>query len=156
MGISWKKTGAQRDPALPGNPGAACVIEANDLERAGVSSLLRHLGFTTHETGSADIALLIAEETSLSLVVVNVGGLDLPADTLVRRLRAQAPAAVLIALTADLGPVALANLAGADAVLASPACGEALCSTIAERLSLQLHPSMTGASPDRHTTAVRR
>lgn len=129
--LEWSVRTRRQEETLPLR-GAACVIEPDDDERGGVSSLLRHMGFVTHETGSGSVGGMIAEQVKLSVVVVNVmvdDGLKL-----IRKLRARAPSAVIVALTPDSCALTLAKVAGADFVLASPSCGEALCSVITERL----------------------
>lgn len=129
--LEWSVRTRRQEETLPLR-GAACVIEPDDDERSGVSSLLRHMGFVTHETGSGAVGAMITEQVSLSVVVVSVmvdDGLKL-----IRKLRAKAPSAVIIALTPDSCALTLAKVAGADFVLASPPCGEALCSSITERL----------------------
>jgi DNA-binding response OmpR family regulator len=110
--------------------GAACVIEPDEASRTGVSSLLRHMGFVTHGADSGSNGALIAEQTDLAVIVVHVPVTDVPGLKLVKRLRDSAPAALLIVLTADRRALALSRISGADAVLAFPPCGEALCATI--------------------------
>ena len=136
--LEWSVRTRRQEQTLPLR-GAACVIDPNDDDRGSVSSLLRHMGFTTHETGASALGVLIAEQIQLSVIVVNVMTPDPPGLKLVRKLRARAPAAVIIALTPDSCALILANIAGADAVLASPPCGEALCATITDRLDQKPH-----------------
>jgi DNA-binding response OmpR family regulator len=115
------------------------VIEPDDVDRDGVSSLLRHMGFATHETPSGAVGALIADQIHLSVLVVNVMLQDVQGLKLIRRLREKTPDGVIIALTPDPCAITLAHVAGADAVLASPPCGEALCATITEALDLAHH-----------------
>jgi DNA-binding response OmpR family regulator len=131
MGESMEWSTRTRKPreSLPLR-GAACVIEPNEDDRDGVSSLLRHMGFATHETPNGAVGALIAEQIDLSVIVIDVMLQDVPALRLIKQLRAKAPGAVIIALTPDPRGLTLAHVAGADAVLASPPCGEALCATI--------------------------
>ena len=136
--VEWSARTRHQEEGLPLR-GTACVIEPDDDDRCGVSSLLRHMGFTTHETDSGAIGALIAEEIRLSVIVVNVMLQDVPGLKLIRQLRARAPLAVIIALTSDARALTLANVAGADTVLASPPCGEALGATITEALGLAHH-----------------
>jgi CheY-like chemotaxis protein len=112
--------------------GSACVIEPDEVDRNGVASLLRHMGFATHEVDSGILGEQIAQQIQLSVIVVNLMIEDVQALKLIQRLRRRSPRAVIIALTADAHALALARVAGADAVLASPPCGEALCATITE------------------------
>jgi DNA-binding response OmpR family regulator len=81
----------------------------------------------------------IANQIQLAVIVINVMIKDVQALQLVRRLRRHAPTAVIIALTSDARALALAHVAGADAVLASPPSGEALCATITEALDSTHH-----------------
>lgn len=145
--LEWSARTRHQEDGLPLR-GAACVIEPDDVDRGGVSSLLRHMGFTTHETGAGSVGALIAEQIRLSVIVVNVMVRDVRGLKLIRQLRANAPSAVIIALTSDPCGLTLANVAGADAVLASPPCGEALCATISERLDPSASPQ-SGRLPGR-------
>lgn len=133
MGASfeWAARTRRQEDDLPLR-GSACVIEPDDIDRGGVSSLLRHMGFATHATGAGAVGAMIAEQIKLSVIVVNVMVDDVPGLKLIQRLRASAPSAVLIALTPDARAQTLANIAGADAVLSTPPCGEAICATITE------------------------
>lgn len=115
--------------------GVACVIEADDVTREHMAGVLRAMGYVTHETGGGTIGAMIAEQVRLDVIVVNV---LLPEENglkVLRGLRGRARNAIIIALTpyASTGlPVMLARFAGADAVLASPALGEALATTLSE------------------------
>lgn len=131
----WSARTRHQEESLPLR-GAACVIEPDELDRYGVSSLLRHMGFATHETGSGAVGALIAEQIHLSVIVINVMLRDVQGLKLIRRLREAAPLAVIIALTPDPCALTLAHVAGADTALASPPCGEALCATITKALAL--------------------
>lgn len=133
--LEWSARTRHQEDSLPLR-GSACVIEPDDVDRSGVSSLLRHMGFATHATGTGAVGALIADEIRLSTIVVNVMLPDVPGLKLIRQLRAKAPLAVIIALTSDTRAFTLANAAGANSVLASPPCGEALCATITEALNL--------------------
>jgi CheY-like chemotaxis protein len=133
--------------------GAACVIESDPIDRESISSLLRHMGFTTHEAQSGILGGLITEQIHLCVIVVNVMVKDVQGLKLVRRLRAHAPAALIIALTSQPRALALSRIAGADAVLASPPCGEALCATITEGLALKQHYAPGANSPTFETMA---
>ena len=132
--IAWSTRTRHQEDSWPLR-GSACVIEPDELDREGVSSLLRHMGFATHDTGSGVVGGLIAAQIHLSVIVINVMIGDIPALKLIRQMRAHAPTAVIIALTSQPRALALAHVAGADAVLASPPCGEALCATITEALN---------------------
>jgi DNA-binding response OmpR family regulator len=121
--------------------GAACVIEPDDGDRGGVSALLRHMGFATHETGAGAVGAMIADEVRLEVIVVNVMVKDVQGLKLIRQLREKAPGAVIIALTPEACALTLAKVAGADTVLATPPCGEALCATITEAFDLHHAPA---------------
>lgn len=129
--LEWAARTRRQEEALPLR-GSACVIEPDDIDRGGVSGLLRHMGFATHETGAGVVGAMIAEQINLSVIVVNVMVEDVQGLKLIRQLRASAVDTLIIALTPDMRAQALAIVAGADAVLASPPCGEAICSTITE------------------------
>jgi len=135
ISMEWSARTRKPEESLPLR-GAACVIEPDEVDRDGISSLLRHMGFVAHETPSGAVGALIADQIHLSVIVINAMLQDVPALCLIRQLRAKAPEAVIIALTADPRGLTLAHVAGADAVLASPPCGEALCATITEALGL--------------------
>lgn len=143
MGSSaqWSARTRHQEEMLPLR-GAACVIEPDDVDRDGVTSLLRHMGFATHETGSGVVGALIAEQIDLSVIVVNVLVEDVKGLKLIRQLRARTPSAVIIALTANARALALSHIAGADTVLASPPCGEALCATITQAMDHGREPNM--------------
>jgi CheY-like chemotaxis protein len=126
--------------------GAACVIEPDDVNRDGVASLLRHMGFSTHETGSGVVGALVAEQIDLSVIVVNVLVEDVQGLRLIRQLRASAPTAIIIALTTNARAITLSHIAGADSVLASPPCGEALCATITQALDHASEPNIDMAA----------
>ena len=143
--LEWSARTRHQEENLPLR-GAACVIEPDELDRYGVSSLLRHMGFATHETGAGAVGALIAEQIHLSVIVINVMLQDVQGLKLIRRLRATAPSAVIIALTPDACALTLAHVAGADTALASPPCGEALCATITNALDLA-HCHGSTASP---------
>ena len=119
--------------------GAACVIEPDDGDRDAISTLLRHMGFATHDTGLGSVGSMIADQIKLSVIVVNVMVQDVQGLKLIRRLRTNTPSVVLVALAPHPCAMALANLAGADAVLASPLRGEAFCATVTEALRLAAH-----------------
>ncbi|HVK82284.1 MAG TPA: response regulator [Verrucomicrobiae bacterium] len=127
--------------------GIACVIEADDVTREHMASVLRAMGYVTHETGGGTIGAMIAEQVRLDVIVVNV---LLPEENglkIVRALRSRARNAIIIALTpyASTGlPVMLARFAGADAVLASPALDETLATTLSE---LSLERARANAKP---------
>jgi DNA-binding response OmpR family regulator len=142
--IAWSTRRRHQEESWPLR-GAACVIEPDDVDREGISSLLRHMGFATHEAPSGIVGGLIAEQIHLSVIVINVMITDVQALKLIRQMRAHAPAALIIALTSEPRALALSRIAGADAVLASPPCGEALCATITEALDL-IHHYVPGAS----------
>jgi len=133
--LEWSARTRHQEESLPLR-GAACVIEPDELDRHGVSSLLRHMGFATHETSAGAVGALIADQIHLSVIVINVMLQDVQGLKLIRHLRAKAPSAVIIALTADACALTLAHVAGADTALASPPCGEALCATITKSLDL--------------------
>lgn len=133
--LEWSARTRQQEEGLPLR-GAACVIEPDETDRDGVASLLRHMGFTTHKTGAGAVGALIAEHIHVAVVVINVMLRDVQGLKLIQQLRASAPSALIIALTSNARALALAHAAGADAVLASPPCGEALCATITEALDL--------------------
>lgn len=67
MGVSmeWSARTRKPDESYPLR-GAACVIEPDEVDRDGVSTLLRHMGFATHETPSGAVGALIAEQIQLS------------------------------------------------------------------------------------------
>lgn len=142
--LEWSARTRLQQDRLPLR-GAACVIEPDELDRYGVSSLLRHMGFATHETGAGAVGALIAEQVHLSVIVINVMLRDVQGLKLIRHLRQKAPSAVIIALTTDACALTLAQVAGADTVLASPPCGEALCATITKALDLA-HDHRSSAS----------
>jgi len=149
VAMEWSARTRRQQEILPLR-GAACVIEPDELEREGVSSLLRHMGFATHETPSGAVGALIAGQIHLSVIVINVMLQDRPGLKLIRDLRRVAPSATIIALSPDPCALTLAHVAGADAVLASPPCGEALCGVITEALSHRpAEPNPTSA-PHRH------
>jgi DNA-binding response OmpR family regulator len=136
--LNWSARTRHQEETLPLR-GSACVIEPDDVDRDGVASLLRHMGFTVHDTPSGAVGTLIAEQIHLSVIVVNVMMTDVQALKLIRQMRAHAPSAVIIALSSDTRALALAHVAGADAAIASPPCGEALCATITEALEPSHH-----------------
>jgi DNA-binding response OmpR family regulator len=138
--MEWSARTRKPDESFPVR-GSACVIEPDEMDREGVSSLLRHMGFATHETPSGAVGALIADQIHLTVIIINAMLRDAPALRLIRQLRAKAPDAAIIALTDDPCALTLAHVAGADAVLASPPCGEALCATITEALGLGRLPS---------------
>ena len=145
--LNWSARTRHQEDRLPLR-GVACVIDPDDVDRDGVASLLRHMGFVTHDTASAAIGALIAEQIQLSVIVVNVMLKDAPALKLIQQLRARAPRALIIALTSDACALTLAHVAGADVVLASPPCSEALCATITEALNLGHHRPSYRAAPN--------
>jgi DNA-binding response OmpR family regulator len=145
--LNWSARTRHQEDRLPLR-GAACVIDPDDADRDGVACLLRHMGFATHDTASAAIGALIAEQIQLSVIIVNVMLKDAPALKLIQQLRARAPTALIIALTSDRCALTLAHFAGADAELASPPCGEALCATITEALNLGHHRPTYRAAPN--------
>jgi DNA-binding response OmpR family regulator len=132
--------------------GAACVIEPDDVDRQSIASLLRHMGFSTHEAESGIIGRLIVEQISLSVVVINVMIKDVQALRLIREMRDHAPGALIIALTSEPRALELSCVAGADFVLASPPCGEALCATITQALEASHHYTPGAHSPTFETT----
>jgi DNA-binding response OmpR family regulator len=144
--LNWSARTRHQEEALP-RRGSACVIESDDVDRDGVASLLRHMGFTTHDTPSGAVGALIAEQIHLSVIVINVMMKDVQALKVIRQMRARAPSAVIIALSSDTRALALAHAAGADAVLASPPCGEALCATITDALNPSHHRAPGAAAP---------
>ena len=144
--LEWSARTRHQEETLPMR-GVACVIEPDELDRYGVSSLLRHMGFTTHETGAGAVGALIAEHIRLSVIVINVMLRDVQGLKLVQHLRAKAPSAVIIALAADARALTLAHAAGADTALASPPCGEALCATITKALDLAHEHRPCASSP---------
>jgi DNA-binding response OmpR family regulator len=153
--LNWSARTRHQEDRLPLR-GAACVIDPDDTDRDGVASLLRHMGFATHDTASAAIGAMIAEQVQLSVIVVNVMLKDAPALKLIKRLRALAPSALIIALISDCCALTLAHVAGADAVLASPPCGEALCATITEALDLSRHRASHAAASTFTDVAAHR
>jgi CheY-like chemotaxis protein len=147
VAVEWSARTRHPEVALPLR-GAACVIDPDEVDRAGVASLLRHMGFTTHETGAGAVGALITEQIHLSVVVLNMMLQDVPGLKLIRQVRENAPSALIIALTTDARGLTLARVAGADAVLASPPCGEALCATISEALdSAAMHAFVLEKAP---------
>lgn len=126
--LKWSVRNRRQEDDLP-TRGAACVIDPDEIDRSGVASLLRNMGFTTHETEAGATAAFIAEQIQLSVIVINVMLRDVPGLKLLQQLRATAPSAVIVALASSPRAMTLAHAAGADTVLASP-CGEALCATI--------------------------
>ena len=144
--LNWSARTRHQEQALPLR-GSACVIEPDEVDRDGVASLLRHMGFTTHDTPSGAVGAFIAEQIHLSVIVINVMMKDVQALKLIRQMRARAPSAVIIALSSDTRALALAHVAGADAVLASPPCGEALCATITEALAPSHHSAPSATTP---------
>ena len=146
MGMEWSARTRHQENKLPLR-GTACVIEPDEVDRDGVSSLLRHMGFATHNTASGAVGALIADQIHLSVVVINVMLRDVQGLKLIQQVRAKAPSAVIIALTSEACALTLSHVAGADAVLASPPCGEALCATITEALGLAHHHNSSILSP---------
>ena len=59
--IEWSVRTRRQEESLPLR-GGACVIEPDDVDRAGISALLRHMGFATHETGSGSVGEMISEQ----------------------------------------------------------------------------------------------
>jgi len=64
MGVEWSARTRHQESKLPLR-GAACVIEPDEVDRDGVSSLLRHMGFATHDTASGAVGALIADQIHL-------------------------------------------------------------------------------------------
>jgi DNA-binding response OmpR family regulator len=142
--MEWSARTRHQEDGFPLR-GAACVIEPDEIDRDGVASLLRHMGFATYETGTGAVGALIAEQIDLSAIVVNVMLEDVRGLALICQLRADAPSAVIIALTSEPRSLALSRVAGADAVLTSPPYGEALCSTIAAHQATNLSSYATAS-----------
>ncbi|MGQ0531981.1 MAG: response regulator [Caulobacteraceae bacterium] len=132
--VEWSARTRRQEERLPMR-GAACVIEPNDEMREHIASNLRAMGFTAHETGCGNLGEFIAAQVHLRVVVVDLALPDIAGLRLIRRLRRHDPGLIIIALSPDARsavPVTLGRFAGADAVLASPASSEALCTTIAD------------------------
>ncbi len=131
MGASIEcPTRSHRQRSAPPSRGSACVIAADEADRDGVAGLLQNMGFATRATANAAVGAEIAGQILLSVIVINVMTPDGRGLQWLRRIRATAPDALVIALTPAPRGLALVYAAGADIALASPACGEALCATI--------------------------
>jgi CheY-like chemotaxis protein len=140
----WSARTRRQEERLPMR-GAACVIEPDDAEREHVASLLRSMGFVTHETGCGKLGQMIADQLHLRVVVLDLALPDVKGLMLIRRLRRDDPQLIIVALSPDaMGAVSvtLGRFAGADAVLASPPSNEALCCAINEA---QQAPGRAGA-----------
>lgn len=130
----WSARTRRPEERLPMR-GAACVIEPDDDAREHIASLLRAMGFVTHETGCGKLGQLIIEQVHLKVVVLDLALPDVKGLRLIRHLRRADPSLVIVALTPDAMsalPVTLGRFAGADAVLAAPPTGEALCAALNE------------------------
>lgn len=132
--LEWSARTRKPDERFPIR-GAACVIEACDEVREAIGDTLRAMGYVTHDCASGAAGAFIAENVSLQVIVAS---LALPEESglkLVRRLRASAPDAVLVALAGDARtglPHLLTRFAGADAVLTAPPSAEALGGAVCE------------------------
>lgn len=115
----WKLRVRNVEDQLPVR-GTACVVEVDADERKRFAERLRDMGFKVLETGSGEVAQFIATQVRLRVVFVDIDLPDMNGLTLIKRLRALLPDAVIVALSP--GPVAkmplfseLAHCAGADA-----------------------------------------
>jgi DNA-binding NarL/FixJ family response regulator len=137
--FEWSVRTRRQEERLPLR-GAACLIEADDIDRENIATLLRGMGFITHETSSAAAGAFVAAQIHWDVAVISLALPDQNALLLVRHMREIAPNAVIVALSRDVSAgalITLARFAGADAVLSSPPCSEAMCATITQALE---HP----------------
>jgi len=137
--LEWSVRTRRREERLPLR-GGACVVEADDVDRGNIAMLLRGMGFVTHEMPCGAAGEFVAGQIHWDVAVTNLALPDMNGLLLIRHMRELAPNAVIIALSPDVStgaPLTLARFAGADAVLGSPPCSEALCATITQALE---HP----------------
>lgn len=116
--------------------GVACVIEPDEAVRVDIATHLAELGYTTHETPCGAVGMFIATQVRLDVVIVGLGVRDMRSPSLIRRLRQILPDTQIVALSLGARssvPMMIAELAGADVVLASPPSAEALGLAIACR-----------------------
>lgn len=126
------KTGL--DEVHPFKP-IACIAADDPKLRASLTETLRLMGFKTYETDKGGLALFIATEVKLSLLLVDVALRDMRGLDVIREARAVAPDARIIALS-DGGrsqlPLfcELAHHAGAHATLGPPFSSTFLCAAV--------------------------
>jgi DNA-binding response OmpR family regulator len=130
--LEWSAR-TRRGHSVPAR-GTACVIEPDEDVRVYVAAHLAEIGYTTHETPCGAVGMFIATQVRLDAIIVGLGLLDMRAPSLIKRLREIAPNAQLVALSPNARssvPMTIAELAGADTVLASPPSADALAAVLA-------------------------
>lgn len=132
--VEWSTRTRHQEDRFPLR-GAACVVEPDDAAREQIALTLRRMGYATHETSSGAAACFIVANIRLEALLINLVLPDAKGLQLIRQFRRAHPALRIVALapTAPSVFAELAHFAGADAVLGSPVCAEAVCAALTEK-----------------------